>query len=58
MRIVVLLSDGWWLSREHLVGPAQQELIGAIPAALSIGLGNGLAVDLPGSVHGFRLPSR
>jgi hypothetical protein len=58
MRIVVLLSDGWWLSREYLVGPAQQELIGAIPAALAIRMGNGGALDLPRSVHGTLLPSR
>jgi hypothetical protein len=58
MRIVVLLSDGTWLGGEHLVGPAQQELIGAIPAALSIWIGDGVALDLPRSVHGTLLPSR
>ncbi len=57
MRSVVLLRDTWGLGGEHLVCPAQQELLGAIPAPLSIRVGNGVAMDLPGSVHGSLLPA-
>src|SRR5215216_5790787 len=51
MRIGFLLSDSWRWGGCGIGRPAQQELIGTIPAPLSIRMGNSLTADLPGSVH-------
>jgi hypothetical protein len=49
MRIGFRLGDSWRWGGDGIGRPVQQELIGTIPAPLSIRMGNSLTADLPSS---------